>query len=398
MNFFNDKEEKKVEYMELIYDLIFVYMISRENSLLHSIHGGFVSSGAAVIYVVSTLAIIQIWNFTTFYVNLYGRNGIRDHVFLIINMYLIYFIGESTRNDWAAYQTQYHIAWGLIILNIGIQYWIELRNHQIDVWNRDLIKRMALILFIEAGLVFIAAVPNPRIGVIFSIAAILGGMFMSFFIKITGMGGGTIDFMHLTERAMLFVVFTFGEMVIAVAAYFKGNGNVHWNMIYFSMMAFLIAVGLFLGYEVIYDHLIDRNGEHGNVSGLGYMLIHIFIIFALNCITVSFEFMNEEKIAVGPKVLMMTFSIVIYFVFLFILCRQFKHHCEPDRPFNIKVLLLTVAFAIAMFLLRHNMYLNILATVLYVFSILVVLYRMKEIREDIRRHHQRYCESMIEER
>ena len=88
MNFFNDKEEKKVEYMELIYDLIFVYMISRENSLLHSIHGGFVSSGAAVIYVVSTLAIIQIWNFTTFYVNLYGRNGIRDHVFLIINMYL----------------------------------------------------------------------------------------------------------------------------------------------------------------------------------------------------------------------------------------------------------------------------------------------------------------------
>ena len=51
-----------------------------------------------------------------------------------------------------------------------------------------------------------------------------------------------------------------------------------------------------------------------------------------------------------------------------------------------------------MFLLRHNMYLNIFATVLYVFSILVVLYRMKEIREDIRRHHQKYCESMIEER
>lgn len=62
------------------------------------------------------------------------------------------------------------------------------------------------------------------------------------------------------------------------------------------------------------------------------------------------------------------------------------------------VSLLTVAFAVAMFLLRHNMYLNILATVLYVFSILVVLYRMKEIREDIRRQHQKYCESMIEDK
>lgn len=70
---------------------------------------------------------------------------------------------------------------------------------------------------------------------------------MSFFIKITGMGRRNYRLHASNERAMLFVVFTFGEMVIAVAAYFKGNGNVHWNMIYFSMMAFLIAVGLFLG-------------------------------------------------------------------------------------------------------------------------------------------------------
>lgn len=32
---FLKKEEKKVEYIELIYDLIFVYIIGRNNSLLH---------------------------------------------------------------------------------------------------------------------------------------------------------------------------------------------------------------------------------------------------------------------------------------------------------------------------------------------------------------------------
>ncbi len=32
-----DQQEKKVEYLELIYDLIFVYLIGRNNSLLHYI-------------------------------------------------------------------------------------------------------------------------------------------------------------------------------------------------------------------------------------------------------------------------------------------------------------------------------------------------------------------------
>ncbi len=31
------RDEKKVEYLELIYDLIFVYLIGRNNSLLHYI-------------------------------------------------------------------------------------------------------------------------------------------------------------------------------------------------------------------------------------------------------------------------------------------------------------------------------------------------------------------------
>ena len=38
------REEKKVEYLELIYDLIFVYVIGRNNSLLHHAENGFVSA------------------------------------------------------------------------------------------------------------------------------------------------------------------------------------------------------------------------------------------------------------------------------------------------------------------------------------------------------------------
>ena len=62
-------EEKKVEYLELIYDLIFVYMIGRNNSILHSVENGFVTGTVFLTYVLATLAVIQIWNLSTFYID-----------------------------------------------------------------------------------------------------------------------------------------------------------------------------------------------------------------------------------------------------------------------------------------------------------------------------------------
>lgn len=52
-----EKKERKVEYIELIYDLIFVYMIGRNNSLLHSFSGGFVELAAFAAYVLTALAV-----------------------------------------------------------------------------------------------------------------------------------------------------------------------------------------------------------------------------------------------------------------------------------------------------------------------------------------------------
>ena len=60
---FMQPKEKKVEYVELIYDLIFVYIIGRNNQLLHSFENGFIAWPAFMAYIMTTLAIIQIWNY-----------------------------------------------------------------------------------------------------------------------------------------------------------------------------------------------------------------------------------------------------------------------------------------------------------------------------------------------
>ena len=369
------KDEKKVEYLELIYDLIFVYIIGRNSSLLHNVVDGFVPGPTFLAYVLSSLATIQIWNFSTFYINMYGRNKLRDHVSLFLNMYLLYYIGEGTHLQWENYQNQYSLAWALILVNIGVQYLIERRNHPNDPAARRTIDRMMLVLFGEAAIILVGIPLYNRTGAAISGLAILFGIVMTSILAVRSKSG-RVDFAHLSERAMLYVVFTFGEMIIVLASYFEGDFTA--NNVYFSAMSFLIVVGLFLCYEVLYDRIIDR--ERSETTGMLYMILHIFLIFGMNILTMSLEFMQDPEIALLPKTVFLISSFLLYFVCLFAL----QHYAKPElrlcTRFTLPIGVITVAFIVLMFLLREQMYLNILVSVLYVFAVFLELWFFSKSR------------------
>lgn len=364
-------KEKKVEFEEVIYDLIFVYIIGRNNQLLHSFAKGFVAPDAFLGYVMTTLAVIQIWNYSTYYFNLFGRHSVRDHVFLLVNMFLLYFIGKGTRSDWQAYFMQYHIAWALILVNIALQYLLEMKNHRGENTARRHMALMAAIMLAEAVIVAADIPMFRRFGNYWtSLAAVLFGTGM---VGVFGPRSGAeeLDFPHLSERAMLYVVFTFGEMIIAIAPYFEGE--ISLRSLYFALMAFLIAVGLCLSYEIFYEQIIDREKK---TNGIGYMLIHIFLIFALNNITNGLEFMRMEEISILPKILFLTGSLILYFVCLFALGgRHAKAACGGYGALVLRASALGAVFVLAMLLLREAMTVNILISVVFVFAVFWMIYR-----------------------
>ena len=369
------KTEKKVEYLELIYDLIFVYIIGRNNSLLHNVENGFVGGKVFMAYILCSLAIIQIWNFSTFYTNMYGRNSVRDHVSLFLNMYLLYYIGEGTRLHWESFQNQYHAAWALILINLGVQYAIELRHHRDQIEDVRAIRGMMAALFGEAAIVLLAIPVYNRTGIPLAGAAILYGIGATW--AFSGRSRSRqVDFTHLTERAMLYVVFTFGEMIIAIASYFEGG--LTGSSVYFSGMCFLIVVGLFLCYEVLYDHIVDREMEN---SGMGYMMIHIFLIFAMNIITTSLEFMRNEEVALWPKLLFLVGAFLLFFLCLFALLSYAKAEMKRCSRFIARVAALSLGFVVLMVLLREDMRLNILVSVLFVFAQFGLLYHFQQQNE-----------------
>ena len=366
-----EKKEKKVEYIELIYDLIFVYIIGRNNSLLHNFSNGFVEFGAFMAYLMTTLAIIQIWNYCSYYINMYGRNGVRDHVFFFINMFLLYFIGEGTRADWQAYHTQYHLAWALILVNIGMQYVIEYRNHRDEPEVMRQIRKMAAVIFAEAAVVAADIMVFKTFQTSWlSLAAILISMAV-----VTAMGqkrgAGYIDFPHLSERAMLYVVFSFGEMIIAIAAYFDGAFSCRST--YFALAAFLIVAALFLSYEVFYDDIIDREKE---TNGLVYMLLHIVIIFSMNNITNGLEFMREEEISLIPKMVFLIVSFILFFGALFLIGLGYaKAKFSKAKALFLYGTTIGIIFTVLMFVFRENMVVNIAMTVVFVYLMFLMIFR-----------------------
>ncbi len=365
----NSGEEKKVEYIELIYDLIFVYLIGRNNGILHHIEGGFVTLEAFFAYIMCTLAVIQIWSFTTVYINLHGRNSLRDHIFLFINMYLLYHLGNGIEAAWRDDFYEFNIAWILILVNIAVQYFLEARNQKNMPWAISALKQQGLIIVAECVLILVHILIYYLTGVSTAYIPIIFGIVISFF---TGhiFSMFPVDFMHLTERIMLYVVFTFGEMIIAISSYFDGGFSA--NSLYFSIIAFLIVVGLFISYEVFYNMIIDREAIS---NGLVYMLIHVFLILSLNNISVALEFMREEEVALLPKVLFITISILVYFICLFILGMFAKKKCVFNARFFLRMIILSVAFAVLMIIFREDMYVNIAVTAVYVLIMSLVIFR-----------------------
>ena len=370
-------KEKKVEYLELIYDLIFVYIVGRNNLLLQHIESGFVSAGVFLAYVLGTLAVIQIWNFSTFYINVYGRNGMRDHIFLFINMFLLYFMADGTTIEWELSFYKYTAAWALILINIGVQHIIEMRNRKNAPWEIKQLRHKAVIIFIEAALVTLHIAVYAFTGISVAFIPILFGMIA---MMVSGKRNALVpvDFAHLSERAMLYVVFTFGEMIIALASYFEGNLTL--NSVYFSATAFLIVAGLLLSYGVFYNRLLDRDKE---TDGTGFMMIHIFLIFALNNISASLEFMREEKVSLMPKTLFLVGSFVLYYIFLFLLGKYSKKRCLFSGRFIVALLGAMITFAALMVILRKLMFLNIALSVIFVFGIFFVIFIFSSKHQNI---------------
>ena len=360
-------EEKKVEYFELIYDLIFVYLIGRSNELLHEMEGGFFTPATYLTYILSTAVILQIWYQSTLFINRYGSKGLWDFIGLFINMYLLYYMAGGIRAEWSSYYMRFNIAWGLILINLAIHYYIKYRSASEKApWEMVHIRTRIILLLIQTAMIFLSIPVYQIFHIPLSWLCLAAGFLPGIFTRhIDALV--PVNFEHLTERVMLYIVLTFGEMIVSITGYFETPFS--FNTLYFSLLTFLIVAGLFLSYGYMYDIVIDRTMH---TSGTVYMLFHIVLLLALNNISAGLEFMRDSHVSLIPKNIFITASFLLYYLFLLLICRFSGKSNQPKKMLILAFSLASVVFAGLMMLFYNNGYINLAVSVLYVFSIFIL--------------------------
>ena len=79
-------KHKKVELIELFYDLIYVYAISKLTLLIEEPEGGVIPLSGFSRYIVVCFVILQAWLYLTNYVNRYGGWKWYEYVLTAVNM------------------------------------------------------------------------------------------------------------------------------------------------------------------------------------------------------------------------------------------------------------------------------------------------------------------------
>lgn len=274
---------KPVSMLELFYDLVFVYMISRATDLIHHLNQGVVNMTNFLIFAVVIIVFINSWMVQTVYTNRYGQPSWTDVIFTFTDMMIVLYLSNSF-NKWQNHQ-RFFLAASLLSFTLCLQYLITYRkSNQLD--DRKIATIFSLILGFRAISLLLGGLIPTISGVYI---ALIGTLISWIAPGLTGTytKKHPIIFSHLLERLTLLIIITFGETIVGIAPYFTPEHFSIW-----SILIFMIVANLFFTYITEFDHLIEtqRPNETGNLL----IYLHYLILFGISLITVALHFIDDR--------------------------------------------------------------------------------------------------------
>ena len=314
----NEIKQKKVELIELFYDLIYVYAISRLQLLIDGGTGqaeGFVPSFTR--YLVFCLIILQGWLYLTNYVNRYGKWRLYDYFLIPINMIAVLYMSNTISANWLNMTFAFNISMIVMLSCVALLYFIQIKTKQPQLSAaKNSLKILAVLCFLYIVSTIVSLFWSSEIAVYIDLLAILAGAFLPFIIK-GKFDKKIINFPHLMERFELLTIVSFGDAIVTITGFFDVS-----KFTLLPSAVFILVLSLFSCYVMQIHMLIDHNKEH---RALRLMFTHYFIVIAINMLTISFKFLivnNSDHLFIALH----TFAaLIMFFVSIYL---NSKYHKE----------------------------------------------------------------------
>lgn len=266
-------KERKVENIELFYDLIFVYAISKVSGLIHHSHHGIVEPWNFINFVLASLVILQEWLYLTNYLNRFGTFNFREIITMCINMTAAVYLSNSLLTDWI--QAYYPFTISMLIMSLSVAFLYHCQARKKEFGEKESINARNILLIV-GSLLIISLFVNFYIGSFILIITNLLGIFLPIIYK-TKFNNNITNFGHLKERFELLTILFFGEMIVSITQYFDIK---HFTI--YPFIALIAIFSLFGTYTLLINKMINHNQT---TRGLTLMYSHFFLLISLGIIT-----------------------------------------------------------------------------------------------------------------
>lgn len=292
---------KKVSMLELFYDLIFVYAISKITAMIHHPVAGQLPLFSYLEFVIVVIIVMQIWLYQSLYINRFGKSRLVDNIGLLVSMYAMAYLANNINTEWSITFWAFNTAVLLIVGSLIWQYLCGSGTHSLS--DPD-VRAFVVTLSLE----FLAVLVGLLVGYQYGIyLCVLGGLigFLMPLVIYRQFVPDKVNFPHLVERLSLIIIITFGEALVNVTRYFTGA------LFRPLPIAIFILLAASFGTYIIQSELLINH--HQRTRGFVLMYSHVFMVVAILSMTVGLDYLAVPTV---PQMFLWAFlsiSLLVYY-------------------------------------------------------------------------------------
>ena len=364
--------KKPVQLIELFYDLIYVYAISKLTGLINEPIGGIIPPYNFFAYLITCFVILQAWLYFTNYVNRYGQWKAHDYILVCVNMIAVIYMANTISLDWARTYFVFDISMLIILLTVVILYAIHAKKEKSmsgAAGNSITILTIVCTIYVVAIICSIFNLSFNEYVLGLNVLAIITGAFLPFFIR-GKFDKSIINFPHLVERFELLTIITFGEAVVGLTHFFDV-----FNLNAVPILVFLIVITMFGSYVI----QIHRLMQHDRVErSLRLMFSHYFIIISINLVTVALELIHSGDVNYMFVSVFMIVSLVIFYISIMVNKEYYRQNIKLTKRDILLMIMVTVIGMAIILIFVSNLYAFLIGSLCITFgnfSVLLMKYK-----------------------
>ncbi|MFD1929522.1 low temperature requirement protein A [Sporosarcina siberiensis] len=360
---------KRVMWLELFFDLIFVAAIAKATRVLLHLENGVIPLEYLFKFALIFIPIWWSWVGHTLYTNRFGEEKLSHRLFMIVQMFFMVMLTASLSPDFDSYYIPFLIGYIGVRFVTSLQYIYTIRD--VHGGEREVAKRL--------GFGFL-------IGISISLSSLFFDTWVRYFLLYLGifvdilvpilnrqyLKRVPVNTPHLLERFGLLTIIVFGESIVSLVAIFETEAFL-WSEVSLIFLAFLLIITMWWQY---FDNLEKKIDKEAVTSGQVIIYGHLFILMSLSLFAavIQMSYLYE----VNPTfLLILTFGTA--FVYFLSTTAVFHKYRIPEHRLKIWHLLLFLAIltTFLVFNLLFPVSVLILLTELLIFFIVYTIITTK---------------------